>query len=114
MRSTGWILSGVAMLTGIQALLFYDYFAVALTVMVGLGIGIWLRHWTAGFWSLASFLTAFYVAAFSGWLGEFREVADPLLGGVLAFLGGLIGGGVFDLVRGETATGEAPGVESTR
>lgn len=84
-----------------QTLLFYDHFAVALTVLFGLGIGVWLRHWSAAIWALVTFLMAFLLAVATGWLHDARPFAEPLLGSLLAILGGLIGGGVFQLLREE-------------
>ena len=91
----------VAALIIAQALAFHDHFAVALTVLFGIGLGLWLRHWTAALWALAIFVLAFALATFTGWMDGARPVADALLGGALAFLGGLIGGGIFQVLREE-------------
>lgn len=92
-------LSVAAVLVIVQGLLFYDHFAVALTLLFGMGIGVWLRHWTAAFWALAVFFASFILAVATGWLHDARPFAEPLLGGALAVLGGLIGGGIFQLLR---------------
>jgi hypothetical protein len=83
----------------VQAALFYDHFAVALTVVFGLGLGLWLRSWTAAVPALASFAIAYLLAVGTGWLHDARPLWEPLLGGLLALLGGAIGGGIFDLLR---------------
>jgi hypothetical protein len=84
-------------LVALQAVLFYDHFAVALTLLVGLGLGIWLRHWAAGLLTAAAFGPAFILAYLTGWLHDGR-LADFILGGALALLGGAIGGGLFQLI----------------
>jgi hypothetical protein len=83
----------------VQAALFYDHFAVALTVVFGLGLGLWLRSWTAAAPAVASFVVAYLLAVGTGWLHDARPLWEPLLGGMLALLGGAIGGGIFDLLR---------------
>jgi hypothetical protein len=93
----------------VQAALFYDHFAVALTVVFGLGLGLWLRSWTAAVPAVASFALAYLLAVGTGWLHDARPLWEPLLGGLLALLGGLIGGGIFDLLRRDAdARGAAP------
>lgn len=92
----------LALMTVLQALVFYDHFAVALTLLFGLGLGVWLRHWSAALWALGSFVVAFAVAALTGWTKDAR-IWELLFGAALAFLGGLIGGGIFDLLRHERA-----------
>jgi hypothetical protein len=89
----------VLVLAVVQAVLFYDHFAVALTVVFGIGLGLWLRSWVAAVPALISFLLAFALAAGTGWLHDARLLWEPLLGGLLALLGGLIGGGMFDVLR---------------
>jgi hypothetical protein len=86
-------------LAPIQALLFYDHFAVALTLLFGFGLGFWLRTWKAAAPALASFLLAYVIAVGTGWLHDARPLWEPLLGAVLAALGGAIGGGIFDVLR---------------
>jgi hypothetical protein len=88
----------------IQAALFYDHFAVALTLLFGLGFGLWLRSWRAAAPALASFLVAYLLAVGTGWLHDARPLWEPLLGGMLAVLGGLIGGGIFDVLRRDFET----------
>ena len=100
MRIERSILVPVGAVTVVQALLFFDYHELSLTVLAGIGLGIWLRNWTAGLWAAASFLVAFLLAAGTGWLSAFRLV-DPVLGLGLALLSGLITGGIFDVVRAE-------------
>jgi hypothetical protein len=85
----------------VQAALFYDHFAVALTVLFGLGLGLWLRSWVAAGPALVSFLVGYALAAGTGWLHDARPVWEPLLGAMLAVLGGLTAGGMFDLLRGD-------------
>lgn len=89
----------VLVLGVVQAVLFYDHFAVALTLLVGLSLGLWLRSWTAAVPALVSFFIAYLLAVGTGWLHDARPLWEPLLGGVLALLGGLIGGGIFDVLR---------------
>jgi hypothetical protein len=89
----------VAALALVQAAVFYDHFAVALTFLFGLGLGLWLRSWTAGLWALAAFVPAYLIAVATGWLHDARPISEPLLGGALAVAGGLIGGGIFELLR---------------
>lgn len=84
-----------------QAVLFYNHFAVALTVLFGMAIGVWLRHWSAAIWALLAFLLAFLLAVATGWLHDARPFAEPILGGLLAVLGGLIGGGIFQVLASE-------------
>lgn len=109
-RSGGRILVVTALLTLVQAIVFYEHEAASLTLLVGLGLGLWLRHWSAGVWALASFAVAFVIAAGTGWMEQPR-VADAVLGAALAFLGGAIGGGILQLLRRERAAepGRAPG-----
>jgi hypothetical protein len=83
----------------VQAALFYDHFAVALTVVFGLGLGLWLRSWTAAIPAVASFFIAYVLAVGTGWLHDARPLWEPLLGAILAALGGVTGGGLFDLLR---------------
>jgi hypothetical protein len=83
----------------VQAVTFYDHFAVALTLVFGLAVGLWLRTWTAAAPAVAAFLIAYVLAAATGWLHDARPLWEPLLGGLLALLGGLIGGGIFDVLR---------------
>jgi hypothetical protein len=89
----------IALLALVQAAVFYDHFAVALTFLFGLGLGLWLRSWTAGAWALAAFVPAYALALATGWLHDARPIAEPLLGAALAIAGGVIGGGIFDLLR---------------
>jgi hypothetical protein len=91
----------------VQAFLFYDHFAVALTFLFGLGLGLWLRTWKAAAPALASFIVAFLLAVLTGWLHDARPVWEPLLGGMLAAMGGLVGGGIFDVLRRDFET-QAP------
>lgn len=93
----------VVVLGVVQAVLFYDHFAVALTLLFGLGLGLWLRSWTAAIPAVASFLVAYLLAAGTGWLHDARPLWEPLLGGMLAGLGGAIGGGIFDVLRRDVA-----------
>lgn len=83
----------------VQAALFHDHFAVALTVLFALGLGLALRSWTAAIPAVASFAVAYLLAVGTGWLHDARPLWEPLLGGLLALLGGAIGGGIFDLLR---------------
>jgi hypothetical protein len=83
----------------VQAALFYDHFAVALTTVFGLALGLWLRSWTAAVPAVLSFGVAYLLAVGTGWLHDARPLWEPLLGGLLALLGGAIGGGIFDLLR---------------
>lgn len=89
----------VLVLGVVQAVLFYDHFAVALTLLVGLSLGLWLRSWTAAVPALVSFFIAYLLAVGTGWLHDARPLWEPLLGGLLALMGGLIGGGIFDVLR---------------
>jgi hypothetical protein len=89
----------VLVLALVQAALFYDHFAVALTFLFGLGLGLWLRTWKAAVPALISFVVAFLLAVATGWLHDARPFWEPLLGGLLALSGGAIGGGLFDLLR---------------
>jgi ABC-type Mn2+/Zn2+ transport system permease subunit len=90
----------VALILGlVQAALFYDHFAVALTLVFGLGLGLWLRTWKAALPALAAFVVAYLLAVGTGWLHDARPLWEPLLGGMLAVLGGAIGGGIFDVLR---------------
>jgi hypothetical protein len=82
-----------------QAVVFYDHFAVALTFLFGLALGLWLRSWTAAIPAVASFLIGLALAWATGWLHDARPLWEPLLGVMLAGLGGAIGGGIFDLLR---------------
>lgn len=82
-----------------QALVFYDHFAVALTLLFAFAIGLWLRSWTAAAPAVAAFLIGYALAAGTGWLHDARALWEPLFGVALAFLGGLIGGGIFDVLR---------------
>lgn len=88
----------LAVLTVLQVAVYYDYYAVALSVLFGIGIGLWLRRWIASVVALASFLIAFAIAAGTGWTEGVR-VWEAFFGSALSFLGGLIGGGIFDLLR---------------
>jgi hypothetical protein len=83
----------------VQAVTFYDHFAVALALVFGLALGLWLRSWTAAAPAVAAFLIAYVLATATGWLHDARALWEPLLGGLLALLGGLIGGGIFDVLR---------------
>jgi hypothetical protein len=85
----------------LQTLLFYEHLAVSLTLLFSLGIGLWLRHWTAALWAVLAFLVAYLLAVITGWLHDARPIADALIGIGLAFLGGLIGGGIFQVLREE-------------
>jgi hypothetical protein len=99
-RSPAGRVGAVALVLGVvQAALFYDHFAVALTLLFGLGLGLWLRTWQAALPALASFIVAYLLAVGTGWLHDARPVWEPLLGGMLAALGGLVGGGIFDVLR---------------
>src|SRR5690606_8028015 len=53
------VLVVLAVLTVLQVVVYYDHFAVALSLLFGLGIGLWLRHWSAAVLALASFVIAF-------------------------------------------------------
>jgi hypothetical protein len=64
----------VLVLAVVQAVLFYDHFAVALTFLFGLGLGLWLRSWTAAVPALISFLIAFALAAGTGWLHDAQHL----------------------------------------
>ncbi|HEX7119351.1 MAG TPA: hypothetical protein VF212_11210 [Longimicrobiales bacterium] len=99
-------LAVLGLVTVVQALVFYDHFAVALALLFGLGIGLWMRRWTAALYALASFAVAFVLAAGTGWTDDVR-VWEAIFGAAFAFLGGLIGGGIFDLLRREGAGAEA-------
>lgn len=100
----------VLVLGVVQAILFYDHFAVALTLLFGLGLGLWLRSWTAAIPAVASFIIAYLLAVGTGWLHDARPLWEPLLGGLLALLGGAIGGGIFDVLRRDVAArAPAPG-----
>jgi len=92
------VLVVLAVLTVLQVVVYYDHFAVALSLLFGLGIGLWLRHWSAAVLALASFVIAFAIAAGTGWTEDVRGW-ELLFGIGLSFLGGLIGGGIFDLLR---------------
>lgn len=92
----------------VQAATFYDHFAVALTFLFGLGLGLWLRTWKAAAPALAAFVVAYLLAVATGWLHDARPLWEPLLGGMLAALGGLIGGGIFDVLRRDFES-RAPG-----
>jgi hypothetical protein len=92
----------VLVLGVVQAGLFYDHFAVALTVVIGLGLGLWLRSWAAAIPALLAFGIGYVIAVWTGWLHDARPFWEPFLGGVLALLGGGIGGGLFDLLRRDT------------
>ncbi|HEX6938582.1 MAG TPA: hypothetical protein VF158_04170 [Longimicrobiales bacterium] len=96
----------LGLVTVVQALAFYDHAAVALALLFAIGIGLWLRRWTAALYALGSFAVAMLLSAGVGWTRGVR-VWDPLLGAALAFLGGLIGGGIFDVLRRERAEEEA-------
>lgn len=99
-RSPGGRVGSVALLLGlVQAVLFYDHFAVALTLLFGLGLGLWLRTWKAALPAVAAFVVAYVLAVATGWLHDARPLWEPLLGGALAGLGGVIGGGIFDVLR---------------
>lgn len=96
---------GVAVLIGliiIQALVFTNPGAVSLTFLAGLGLGIWTRHWSAAAWTLGTFIIAFILAAVTGWLDPVR-IWDLVLGAALVVLGGLIGGGIFQIVSHDAA-----------
>jgi ABC-type Mn2+/Zn2+ transport system permease subunit len=99
-RSEGGRIGLVALALGlIQAPLFYDHFAVALTLLFGLGLGLWLRSWKAAIPAVAAFAVAYLLAVGTGWLHDARPLWEPLLGGLLALLGGAVGGGIFDVLR---------------
>lgn len=102
MRTDRRFLAVLGLLTLLQVLVYYDHFAVALAFLFGLGLGLWLRSWTAALHALASFAVAFAIAAGTGWT-EGARVWEALIGGALALLGGLIGGGIFDLLRRESS-----------
>ena len=102
MRTDRCFLALLGALTLLQVLVYYDHFAIALAFLFGLGLGLWLRRWTAALYALASFVVAFAIAVAVGWT-EGARVWEALLGGALAFLGGLIGGGIFDLLRRESS-----------
>ena len=104
MRTDRRFLAVLGLLTLIQVLVYYDHFAVALAFLFGLGLGLWLQSWTAAVYALASFAVAFVIAVAIGWT-EGARVWEALFGGALAFLGGLIGGGIFDLMRRESSMG---------
>lgn len=99
-------------LTIVQALVFYSEGAVSLTFLAGLGLGLWTRHWSAAGWALLTFVIAFLIAAGTGWLEPVR-IWDLILGAALAVLGGLIGGGIFQVVRRDMAAGEPDRVART-
>jgi len=105
MRTDRRFLAVLGLVTLLQVLVYYDRFAVALAFLFGLGLGLWLRSWTAALYALASFAVAFAIAVGTGWTEDAR-MWEALFGSVLAVLGGLIGGGIFDLIR------RAPSVES--
>ncbi len=93
---------GAVIVLGIlQAIVFYNHFAVALTFLFALAIGFWIMRWTASIAALIAFLIGWVLAAVTNWM-ERGRVADLLLGAALAFLGGLIAGGIFDVLRAET------------
>ncbi len=92
----------LALVTAAQALVFYDHFAVALTFLFGLGLGLWRRRWTAALYALATFVVAFTISVGIGWTEDARGW-EALFGAALALFGGLIGGGIFDLLRRERA-----------
>jgi hypothetical protein len=92
----------------LQAATFYDHFAVALTVLFGLGLGLWLRTWQAAVPAVLAFFIAYLLAIGTGWLHDARPLWEPLLGAMLAALGGLIGGGIFDVLRRDREA-RAPG-----
>lgn len=102
----GRILKVLAIVTIAQILVFYDHFAVALTFVFAVALGLWMQRWAAGVYALASFVIAFVIAVAVGWLHDARPW-ELFLGGALALLGGAIAGGVFQLIRGERAV-EAP------
>ncbi len=89
----------VLVLGVVQALLFYDHFAVAITTIFALALGLWLRSWAAAIPAVAAFFVAYLLAVSTGWLHDARPLWEPLLGALLALLGGLIGGGIFDVLR---------------
>jgi|SRR5690554_2351200 len=97
MEIDGRRLAILAAITLVQAVLFYDETAVSLTFLFGIGIGIWLRSWSAVGWALGSFLIAFALAAVTGWLEPLR-IWELIFGAGLALLGALIGAGIFLLV----------------
>jgi hypothetical protein len=100
LKRVGVVALGLAV---VQAALFYDHFAVALTVVFGLALGLWLRSWTAAIPAVAAFLVGYGLAVATGWLHDARPLWEPLLGGMLAALGGAIGGGIFDVLRRDVA-----------
>lgn len=106
MRTDRRFLAVLGLLTLIQVLVYYDHFAVALAFLFGLGLGLWLQSWTAAVYALASFAVAFAIAVAIGWTEDAR-VWEAFFGSVLAVLGGLIGGGIFNLIRRETSV-ESP------
>lgn len=89
----------VVVLGLVQALVFYDHFAVALTFLFGLAFGLWLRTWLAAGPAVASFIIGLVLALVTGWLHDARLLWEPLLGLILAASGGIIGGGIFDVLR---------------
>jgi len=89
-----------------QVIVFYDHFAVSLTFLFGIGLGVWLRHWSAGIYAAAAFLPAFGLAILIGWLHDARLWELPF-GLALAFTGGAIGGGIFQLLRMESGWARA-------
>lgn len=91
-------------LTLVQAVVFSNPGAVSLTFLAGLGLGVWARRWNAALWTLLTFVIAFILAAGTGWLDPVRYW-DLLFGAALAVLGGLIGGGIFQIVRQDMASG---------
>jgi hypothetical protein len=109
-RSEAGRIGIIALVLGVvQAVLFYDHFAVALTLLFGLGLGLWLRTWEAAVPALAAFLVGYLLAVGTGWLHDARPLWEPLLGGMLAVLGGVVGGGIFDVLRRDVdATAPAP------
>jgi|GEM_PF-4082225 len=90
----------------VQTLIYNGAGPVALAFLVGLGLGIWIREWRAAIWALATFAIAFTIAAVSGWLDPVR-IWDLILGAALAILGGLIGGGIFQVVRYDLEAGDS-------
>ena len=102
MRTDRRFLAVLGLLTLLQVLVYYDHFAVALAFLFGLGLGLWLRSWTAALYALASFAVAFVIAAATGWTEGVRGW-EAVFGAALALLGGLIGGGIFDLLRLESS-----------